>query len=161
MAIGAVVAIIAAAVSAYAAYEQGQTQQAIAKYNKKVAENDALAKRQAAGIAAETERDKAKAILAAQRASIGAAGILPSEGTPLLVQTDSAEKAALNESRIRYSGEVGARQSESEAIIQGYIGKRAAQQGYINAGASLLSGASSSYSTYSKGQGKSPTTSAG
>lgn len=142
------VAVVASTVSAYAAYQQGQTQKAIGKYNAKVAENAAIAQRQAAAIAAENERDKARLIMGAQRAGIGAAGVLPSEGTPLLVQTDTAEKAALNEARIRYSGEVGARVQEAEAIIQGYTARRAEQMGYVNAGANLLQGASSALGAY-------------
>lgn len=149
MAITAIVGlVVTAAVTAYAAHEQSQQQQAIAKFNQKVAENAATAQRNAAQIAAENERDRNRAILAAQRAGIGASGVLGSEGTPLLVQVDSAEKAALNEARIKYSGEVGARQYESEKIIQGYYGRIARtneQIGYVRAGASLLSGAANAY----------------
>lgn len=147
---GVVVAVVAAAASAYTAYEQGQQQQKIANFNAKVAENSATAQRQAAAVEAENLRDKQRLIMASQRAGIGASGILGSEGTPLLVQTDSAEKAALNEARVRYSGEVNARTQESEAIIQGYIGKQAARQGNIQAGVSLLQGASTAAAGYGK-----------
>ena len=149
----AAAAIIAALVTAYAAYEQGQTQQAIGKYNQKVAQNEAIARRQAAAIEADNKREQYASILASQRAGLGGAGVISSEGTPLLVQMESAERAALNEARIRYSGEVGARASESEAIIQGYIGKKAAQRGYIQAGASLLQGAADAYGSYQGGGG--------
>lgn len=152
---GVVATVIAASVSAYSAYEQGQTQRKISKFNEKVAKNAAIAQRQAAAVEAEAKREEYQRILGAQRAGIGAAGVQASEGTPLLVQIDSAEKAALNEARIRYSGEVGAQQQEAEALIQGYIGKRAARRGYIEAGAHLLQGAGAAagaYGRYSRGK---------
>lgn len=147
----AVTAIIGAIVTAYVAYEASQAQAAQAEYQQKVAKNEATARRDAASIEAENLRDRQRAVMAAQRAGIGASGVLPSEGTPLLVQTDSAEKAALNEARVRYSGEVGARFAESEAILEGYKARTARRMGYINAGASLLRGAGSAASSYRGG----------
>ena len=145
-----VAAIAAAAVSAYGAYEAGQTQQKIGKFNAKVAENAAQAKRDAARIEAQNKREQYASILAASRAGVGAAGVMPTEGSPLLVAMDDAANAKLNEARIIYSGEVGARAQESEAIVQRFIGKKAAQQGVIQAGASLLSGVSGAYGSYAR-----------
>ena len=147
---GVVIAIVAAAVSAYAQYEQGQTQQKIGKFNAKTAANEAQARRHAAEIERQNKREEYAAIQARNRANLGAAGVVPTEGTPLLVQVTDAETAALNEARITYSGEVGARASEGEAIVQKFIGKRAAQQGVVQAGASLLSGVGSAVGGYAR-----------
>lgn len=95
--------------------------------------------------------------MAKNRANIGASGVMAAEGSPLLVQIEDAQNAALNEARIRYGGEVAARAEESEAIIQKYIGKRAERQGYIQAGASLLSGVSSAAGGYASYRGRSTT----
>ena len=149
------VAVAAAAVSAYAAYEQGQTQQKIGKFNAKVAENAALARRQAAEIERQNKREQMAAIMAASRAGAGASGAITGEGSPLLIELADAENAKLNEARITYSGEVGARAQESEAIVQRYAGKAAARRGYIQAGASLLGGASSAAGIYAGYSGRS------
>src|SRR5882672_5890633 len=104
----AVIAVLAAAGSAYAAYAQSQAQAQAADYQRKVAKNQAQAAKQAADIAAENARTQHQRIMAAQRARIGASGILGTEGSPLLVQMESAEQAALDEARIRYAGETQA-----------------------------------------------------
>lgn len=147
---GVVVTAVVGAVSAYTAYDQAQTQSKISKYNQKVAKNAAQAQRDAARVEAQNKADEYRQIMGAQRAGIGASGVLGSEGTPLVVQMDSAEQAALNEARIRYSGEVGAQKQEEEAIIQGYMGKQAVKRGYIEAGSSLLGSAGTAATTYGK-----------
>jgi hypothetical protein len=154
---GIVASLASAAVGAYAAYEQGQQAKKIGKFNAKVAENAALARRQAAAIEADNKRKQFAAIMAASRAGAGASGALTSEGSPLLVEISDAENAKLNEARIRYSGEVGARAQESEALVQRFVGRRAAQTGAVRAGASLLSGVASAagqYAQYASHQGR-------
>ena len=94
--------------------------------------------------------------MAATRARIGGSGVLPGEGSPLLVQMEQAEQARLDEANIRYAGEVGAQANESEAILQGFVGKRAMRQGYIGAGASLLQGASTALSGYGRSTSRAP-----
>ena len=150
---GVVVAVLAAAVSAYASYEQGQTAQATAKFNKKQAENAALAQRQAAQIEAENKREEGRRFAAIARANIGGAGVMPTEGTPLLVELENAEKIKLNEARILYAGEVGAQQFQNEAAITSFIGRRQARTSYIQAGASLLSGVAAGAGGYARAGG--------
>lgn len=150
MAVAVVVAavVIAAAVTAYSASAQADQQRSVAKFNQKVAENEALARRQAGQIEAQNLRKKQQLIMASQRAGIGASGVLPSEGSPLLVQDDSSENAALNEARVRYNAEVGARQADSEAIIQRYyrrIANTNEKIGYTKAGVTLLTGVAGAY----------------
>ena len=106
------VAVAAAAVSAYAAYEQGQTQQKIGKFNAKVAENAALARRQAAIADAHNKKEQFAAIMASSRAGAGASGIITGEGSSLLIEMADAENAKLNEARISHRGEVGAQHHE-------------------------------------------------
>ena len=146
------VAVVGAAVSAYAAYEQGQTQSAIGKYNQKLAKQQAEQKRLESEAAARAQKRKNDALLASQRALLGASGAVSSEGTPLLVQMDAAEQAALDEANVRYAGESAARNLEAEGRLYGYTAKRAERAGYIGAGASLLSGASTAVGIYGRSQ---------
>lgn len=144
----AVIAVIGAAVSAYAQYQAGQAQAASLKYQQKVAENQAIAARQAAQVAAENARERHQRVMAAQRARLGAAGVMSTEGSPLIVQMESAEQAALEEARIRYSGEVQAGGVESQAVLSGFQARQARTAGTLGAGASLLSGVGGAYGTY-------------
>jgi hypothetical protein len=152
---GIVASLASAAVGAYAAYEQGQQAKKIGKFNAKVAENAALARRNAAQIEADNKRKQFAAIMAASRAGAGASGAITSEGSPLLVEISDAENAKLNEARIIYSGEVGARAQESEAMIQRFVGRRAAQSGYVRGGASLLAGVANAAGMYAGYRGRS------
>lgn len=142
------VAALGALISAYATYQQGQVQAAQQRYAAKVARNEAQAARNAADIAARNAEERHKRVLAAQRARYGAAGVVSTEGTPLIVQLASAEEAALEEARIRYGGEVKAGGHEAERRLRVYQAKAAEQGAYIgaatSAGSSLL-GVASSY----------------
>lgn len=146
----AVIGVIAALAAAYAAYSASQAQAAQLEYQQDVAEQQAKASREAAAAAEESQREQAAHIQAAQRSRIGASGILGDVGSPLLAQMESAANAELDARRIRFAGETQAKGFESEGILRGFEAKNTRRQGYINAGASLLAGASSAYGTYSK-----------
>ena len=141
--------VAAAAAGAYAAYASSQAQAQAADYQRKVSKNQAQAAKQAAEIGAENARVQHQRVLATQRNRLGATGVLPSEGSPLLVQMESAESAALDEARIRYSGEVQATGYRSNEILAGFEAKTARQLGYVGVGTSLLGGATRAYSGYS------------
>ena len=149
--------IIGAAVSAYAAYASSQAQAAALSYQQKVQRNQAIAAEQAAGVAAENARRQHQQVLAIQRARLGASGVASSEGSPLLVQMDSAEQAALDEARILYSGKIQASGYRSEAILSGYQARTTRAIGTLAAGGSLLSGAGRAYAGY-RGTRSTPTT---
>jgi hypothetical protein len=149
--IGAAAAVAGAGVGAYAASEQAATARDTAKFNERVAENEALASRYAAQVEAENRRTQYRRILASQRARIGGSGVAGSEGSPLLVQLASEEQAELDLERVKYAGETRARVSESEGILQGFYGSRAMKAGAFRAGTSLLEGtgqAANIYGTY-------------
>ena len=142
--IATVVSIVATvastALGAYQSYQQGQQNQALAKYNARVAENQALQARYAAQVKEEQHRARILRLAGTARAGVGASGIEES-GSPLLVMADSLEQAELDAQRIRYGGEVSAQGLESEARLQRFMGRQAASAGLFNAGGTLLSGA--------------------
>lgn len=145
--------ITATAVSAYSAYQQGQTAAAQAKqeaawhdYNAKVAKREAEAERKAAEFESTQHAKAAKQLLARQRALVGASGVTM-EGSPLLVAEDTAAQLALEGANIRMTGarRVGAWTSRS--ILDTSMAKAARASapgyktaGYLRAGSSILQG---------------------
>ena len=152
--IGVAAALAGAGVAAYSAVEAGHAREAAGKYNKEVAENQAQAARDQAKIAANIRETEIRRILASQTSRLGASGVIPSEGSPLLVQMESAQQGALDVARLQYSGEVGARGYESQGILEGFYGKQARRAGNLGAGSSLLSGVGSAASIGATGYGQ-------
>ncbi len=144
--------VVSALVSAYATYSASQAQASAQDYQAKVAKQQQQAARDAAAIAAQNAEARMKRVLGAQRAAIGAAGVLGTEGSPLLVQLQSAEDAALDIARIRYGGEARASGFRAEEILQRWQAGATRRAGYIGAGASLLGGAAKAYGVYSTGK---------
>ena len=110
----------------------------------KTAEFNADQVREAANIKAEQIKEESRRILATQRARYGASGVTM-EGSPLLVQLESARNAKLDEMMVRYSG-------EKQARIMDWEGKQAKTASYWKAGNSILTGASGMMNQYSKSQ---------
>ncbi|HUG38505.1 MAG TPA: hypothetical protein VML54_16215, partial [Candidatus Limnocylindrales bacterium] len=142
------VAVVAAAGSAYAQYEQSQQQAKMAEYSGKIERNKAEAARQSAAIASENQRDEDRRIMAAQRARIGQAGVLGDVGSPLLAQMEAAETAALNEARIAWSGDTQASGHFAAEMGLRYQAKTGRRMGYLNSGVTLMSGLTKAYGAY-------------
>jgi hypothetical protein len=156
MAVAAVVvAVVAAVASAYATYSASEAQAAQQRYQAKLAKNQAINAQNAAQVEIENRKEHFRRQMASQRAALGASGVQPQEGSPLLVQTDSAEQAALDLARVKYAGDVRSTTYQSEAQLFKWQAKQTQRQGYINTGASLLSSAAGAYGSYSKGRGTS------
>lgn len=146
--IAAVTTMLASGVSAYSQIKQGEQAEGVGKYNARVAEQQATSARQAAAADAETKRRQLERVLGAQRARFGASGIIPSEGSPLLVMMQSEEEAALDVARVKYGGEAQGYGLESEARLQRFRGKALKRQSYLGATGAILQGVSSAASLY-------------
>lgn len=153
---GVIVAAIGVAVSTTAAIQAAEQQQQVAKFNAKVAKNQALAARQAAEANANQRRETLKRVLAQQRAAIGGSGVSDTTGSPLLVQIESARQAELDALRIAHGGEQRGLGFESEAAYARYAGRQAATAGYIGAGTSLLQGTAQGINTYQRYRASQP-----
>ena len=142
---GAVIAasILSAAVTAYSSYAQGQAASQAARYNARVAEQQAESARQAAAADAETRRRQLDRVLGAQRARYGASGVIPSEGSPLLVMMESEEEAALDVARVRHGGAAAAHGLGLESSILRRQARQASRAGFLSGTAALLTGVSS------------------
>jgi hypothetical protein len=161
-----IIAVLGAVVSAYGTYAASEAQADTLNYQRKVAKNQATiarqnaeAARQAGLVAEDNERDQSRRILAAQRAAIGASGVQGEIGAPLLAQIESAETAELNARRVRFGAEMAARGQEneargfqSEALLRGFESKTTRRLGYVQAGSSLLTGASKGYAGSQRNQ---------
>ena len=155
--VAAAVAIIAALASAYATYSASEAQAQQQKYQAKLAQNQAINAQNAAKVEAENRREHFRRQMASQRAGYAASGVTPAEGSPLLVEVDQAEQAALDLARVKYQGDVRSTTYMSESQLYKWQAKNTMRQGYIAAGASLLQGAAGAYGSYSSGAGRSTT----
>lgn len=130
--------VAAAALSAVSAIQQGRASQQAANYQATVAQQQGEQARQVAAQQEEDYRRQQSRLMGAQRAAVGGSGATMS-GTPLLSSEDMAGEAELQALRIRYGGDVQTARATQEAELLRYQGKQAKKQGYMRAGASLLS----------------------
>jgi hypothetical protein len=140
--IATVAAIAGTAVSAYSAYSQGEAQAGAAKFNARVAENNATIAQQTAAAQARQKEDAYRRVLGANRAATGAAGVEGDSGSPLLVMADNAAQAELDLQFTKYRGAIQQTGFQSEANLNRYQAGYARQAGIFGAGTTLLSGAS-------------------
>lgn len=142
--IGIVTAVAAAAgtgIAAYSSYAQGQAADKSAKYNAKLAEQQAVTAQQSANAQAAAQRTQYRHILASNEAATGASGVAVDVGSPLLVMADNAAQAELNARMTEWGGQARAQGIRSEIPLLRIQGQRAAQAGMFGAGRTLLSGA--------------------
>ena len=143
----AIATIAAAVVSAAGTVYSADAQRKTANYNADVAEQNAIAIKKQNEVNEKAHRDQIRKILSTQRAMYGQSGVTM-EGSPLLVQMDTVEQGELDALAIRYGGDVAAAKERSMANLYRMQGQQASTMGAINAGTTLLSGASSAYKTY-------------
>lgn len=110
-------------VAAYGQYQQNRNAQSQAKaqsainlFNSKVAKRQAEAEQKAAAFESKQAKKRAKALKGRQRALIGASGV-EVEGSPLLVQEDTAAELATEAANIRTTGQRRVKAFESQSIL--------------------------------------------
>src|SRR5262245_47773288 len=136
-AIPAIIMAAGAAVSAYGAVRAAGAQSAAAKYNQTIAEQNATASRQAAGVEEARLRRQNSRQLAQMRANYGAngGGDLSDFADVMSYNAMEAEHDAL---LVRHEGELRARGYGNEAELEGFRAKNAKQeQGVLTAAGTL------------------------
>ncbi len=129
--------------SAVGQIQQGQAAAAQAAFQARVAEQQAAFERQrAARREAQFRRDAAR-LGGKQRALLAKAGVKVFEGSPLLLQEKTAAEAEFEALTLRAGGDITSARLRQEAILQRMRGQSSRTAGFIGAGKSLLSGASS------------------
>lgn len=130
-----------------AAAAQAEGQQAMAEFNARVQEQQAKAIEARAEFRQQRQAKEAGRIASTLQAGLGAAGVVPSEGTPLLIQSEQAVESELENLLLGFEGEVGAARARSQAQLDrmqaqvfGQRAKVAGRAGLFGAGATLLTG---------------------
>ncbi len=139
----------AAEYSAKVAEVQGKTDAAIANYNAQIVQNQATQKaarlKNAGQIAVDQKLDERRRYLGRVKAAYGASGV-QSEGTPLLVEIDTAKNLTLDILTTRYNveNEISGITSEAGDLANIYRlqGESARRAGKLRAGEALFSGKS-------------------
>lgn len=138
---------IAAAVSAFGAYQQGQAAKKAGEFNAQVnLQNAAAAQSQASMRASQQQREtllRVGAIRAAHGASGGTA-----DGSVLDVLADTAAQGEMQRQSIIYGGEMQARGYQNTATLDIFGAKAAGRAGTLKAGSELLSGAAAASNSY-------------
>ena len=138
------VAVVGAAVAAYAAYDAAEKQKQNLKTQARIAEDDARATRLAGEAAAERQRKKDESRLASFRSRAAAAGIVPAEGSSLLAELDFASDAELEAQHVKYGYTLNARSKDIQA---GFLKQQASEISPWMAAATSAAGSGSSIAT--------------
>ena len=131
---------IGVALSAISEFQAGQAASAQSQFQANVLQQQATRRRREATIRETDFRRRQARLSGRQRALFGGAGVVPSVGTPLLVQEDTAAEIELAALNIRAGGAVEATRLEQEAAFQRRFGRSASRAGALRAGSTLLTG---------------------
>lgn len=137
----AALAVVGASVSAYSAYQGGQAASQAANYNAALAQQQATATRNAAAAKALSERQNNALLLKKQQADYAAAGVVASEGSPLVEEAKQAGYMELHAENTEYAGDIAANVDMEQSQLDIAQGQEAKTTGDLNATASLISGA--------------------
>ena len=132
-------AAIVAAVGVVSSLSQAQQQKSAAKYNEKLAENQAIGARQEAAAAADRQQRQSAKTIGTMQASYAASGV-STEGSPLEVLEESARNAELDRLTILWNGEGRAQGYQNTAELERSRGKNAMASGYLSAAGSVVKG---------------------
>jgi hypothetical protein len=113
--LGTVFSVISAVSSGRQQQAQYDQTAAIADYNVKVEENNAIASEQAALYEADVFDDKVRRLMGRQSTAFAKSGVVINQDTPLEVSVADAEDAAVERLAILYQGNVAAEASRAGA----------------------------------------------
>ena len=130
---------IGVALSALSQFQQGRAESAQARFQANLLQQQAVRRRQEAAAQESAFRRRQARFSGRQRALFGGAGVT-FEGTPLLVQEDTAAEIELAALNIRAGGAVEATRLEQQATFQRRFGSSASRAGTLRAGSTLLTG---------------------
>lgn len=134
---------VSSGISAIGQIQAGQAAAAQAAFQSRVLHQQAAFARQRAARQEAVFRRDIKQFRGTQRVLLAKAGVRVAEGSPLLLQVETAAQAELEALTIRAGGDITAARLRQEAILQRMRGQSSRTAGFIGAGKSLLSGASS------------------
>lgn len=143
---GSTALLAAAGVSAFGALAQGFAQRQAAVFNAASSRQQAERQRQISERQAEDFRRRQAKIAAAQRVRRAGSGVLPNEGTSLLVEDLTFDEILLGQATIKQGGQVRASRLLDEAVLAQLRGGAARTEGAFRAGTTLLTGFGEAFS---------------
>ena len=159
LAIAAIVAAAAGTAVSYAgAQASADAQERASNYNAMVAMQEAEASRQAAAYEEARLRESGEKLKSRQRMLYLKGGVDIGEGTPLLVEADTAAQIELDAQAIRWKGSIGATTNLNQARSDLMTAYNAKKMGGYTAGTTLLTGLSSVLGSAAGYYSKIPTT---
>lgn len=135
--------VAAAGVAAYSAEKQAHYQRAVADNNAKIASANATLALQKGQTEEQAKRTATAQMISKERAMVGAAGVDVNTGSPLKVQSDTAELGELDALTIRSNAARSAWNARNQQMGFESEGAQASSAGNLEAFSSLLGGASS------------------
>lgn len=135
---GTTALLVSAGVSAFGALAQGFAQRQAAVFNAASLRQQAERQRQISEREAENFRRRQGMIAAAQRVRRAGSGVLPNEGTSLLVEDLTFDEILLGQATIKQGGQVRASRLLDEAALARLRGGAARSEGAFRAGTTLL-----------------------
>ncbi len=133
-------AIASLVVSGFSALQQGFAAKQAADFNAAIALQQAQREREIADRNADIFRRRQNALGASERARRAGAGVLPNEGTSLLVADAFLDETLIGEATIRAGGETRATRLESQAALARFRGSNARTAAFLDVGSTLLTG---------------------
>lgn len=139
----AIIGAVSSGISAIGQIQAGQAAAAQAAFQARVVEQQAAFARQRAARQEAVFRRDVGQFRSTQRALLAKSGVKVEEGSPLLLQVETAAQAELEALTIRAGGDITAARLRQEAILQRMRRQSSRPASFIGAGKSLLSAASS------------------
>lgn len=148
----AVISLVGAGISAYGQYSAGESQKEAADYNAKMQDRAAQDALQRGSIEAAQVKDRTRKLIATQIANSGASGFDSSTGTPLDLSVEAKGYGELDALTTINNAQRVASGQKAQAELDRFQGSAASRAGMIGAAGTLISGSSSAYYGYKKGQ---------
>lgn len=145
--IAATATLVSTAFTARSQYQQGKYQRGVARYNARVAENEAQETRRIGVEEENIQRRRIAETLSKQRAQIGASGLELTSGSPAQLQQDTVTLGEADALRIRSNFEARAQSLETGVGLTRSQGAFAQSVGQQQAVGTILSGTSQALGT--------------
>lgn len=143
VAIGATLA--SSGLAAFSQYQTGKFVQAQERTNAAIADQQAVDAMRRGAIEEEEQRARVRAVLGAQRATMGANNVVSSSGSPLGLLADTAQFGELDALTIRNNAAREAYGYRVESMNARNRGQLARRQGSLGAASSILAGGAQAY----------------
>jgi hypothetical protein len=147
--VAVIAAIAGGGVSAYSAIQQGKIAEQTAKFNQAIAGQEAETITESQEFEERETRVEGRKLRARQLLQFASGGVVPTTGTPLLVQRETAADVEKEIGRQRYGFGLQRQQAFSRGTFAKARGKALSRASRFQAGSSLLTGAYRAGSIYS------------